>query len=75
MDISLCESYSADGALPVPVAQEIVDALLAEDMRTGVEYHLTLALGSTTAHYLVFVLLQLHLEHLVFCLFFDGFQL
>ena len=44
-------------------------------MRTGVKHHLSLALGSTAAHYLVFELLKLELEHLVFCLLFDGFQL
>lgn len=75
MDVSLRESYSADGALSISVSHQIVNALLAEDMRTGVEYYLALALSSATAHNLVLELLELQLEHLVLRLLFDGFQL
>ena len=75
MDVGLGESYSADGALAVPVSQQIVDALLAEDMRTGVVHHLALAFGPAAAHDLVLELLQLQLEHLVLSLLLDGFQL
>lgn len=73
MNICFGESYSADGALAIPVFHQIIDALLAEDMRTGVEHHFALAFSPATTHNLVLKLLELQLEHLLLRLLFDRF--
>ena len=64
MDISLGEADSADWTLPVPVCCCVVDAFLAEDVGTGLEHYLSLAISTASAHYLGFVLLHLSPQHL-----------
>jgi hypothetical protein len=49
VDISFGEPSAAYRALPVTVGSGIVDALLAEYMRTGVENHLALSPGPASA--------------------------
>ena len=65
MDVRLGEADAADGALPVAAGRGVLDALLAENMRAGLEHHLTLPLSPAPAHDLRFVILHLYPQHLL----------
>jgi hypothetical protein len=68
MNVGLGETSAADRTLPVSVGSDVVDALFAEDMRTGLENHFPFPVCSATAHNLGFVLLEFHPDHFVFSL-------
>lgn len=60
--------------LSVSVVLSILNTLSAKQMRAGFQYHLSLSLGPTNAHYFRFVFLHLHANHIILRLLLNELQ-
>ena len=74
MDITLSKLNTAHWALTNTICHKILYAFLAENMWTCLKHYRPLPLGTTSAHYLRFVLLHLHLNGLILRFLFNRLQ-